>query len=127
MNLYTYPLTPVIGIDPLGLCRGSLFNRGWNISIFPFRYWFNDSNSESQQVDIDQYGHKVNPEADILTSENKSGLNSGGNCTPQDLNDLQNEKNRLCNQSRTCSPQMPKNELLRRYDMNLACALARKN
>ncbi|WP_244992584.1 hypothetical protein [Enterobacter quasimori] len=84
------------------------------------------SQQSAQQTETDQYGRKVNPEADVLTSEHKSGLNPGGNCTPQDLSDLQNEKNRLCNQSRACSPQMSKNELLRRYEINLACASVRK-
>ena len=81
---------------------------------------------QSQLGNTDQYGRRVNPEADKLTSEHKLGINSGGNCTPQDLNDLQNEKNKLCNQSRACSPQMPKSELLRRYEVNLACASVRK-
>ncbi|MGX5869306.1 hypothetical protein [Enterobacter cloacae] len=81
---------------------------------------------QSKQQQTDQYGRKVNPEADKLTNEHQSGLNPGGNCTPQDLNDLQNEKNRLCNQSRACAPQMPKDELLRRYEINLACASVRK-
>ncbi len=127
MNLYTYPLNPVIGIDPLGLCVEDLcIIEGGIFLSFLLGIGSTTQTQQSQQADIDQYGRKVNPEADILTSEHKSGLNSGGNCTPQDLNDLQNEKNRLCNQSRACSPQMPKNELLRRYDMNLACASVRK-
>nr|WP_024132994.1 hypothetical protein [Citrobacter rodentium] len=81
---------------------------------------------QSSQQDRDQYGRRVNPEADKLTNEHRTGLNPGGNCTPQDLNDLQNEKDRLCNQSRACAPQMPKSELLRRYEINLACASVRK-
>lgn len=127
INLYTYPLNPVIGIDPLGLCVEDLcMIEGGILLSFLLGIGSTTQTQQSQQADIDQYGRKVNPEADILTSGHKSGLNSGGNCTPQDLNDLQNEKNRLCNQSRACSPQMPKNELLRRYDMNLACASVRK-
>lgn len=98
MNLYTYPLNPVIGIDPLGLCvEDRCIIEGEIFLSFLLGIGSTTQTQQSQQADIDQYGRKVNPEADILTSEHESGLNSGGNCTPQDLNDLQNEKNRLCN------------------------------
>ncbi|MDK9605971.1 RHS repeat-associated core domain-containing protein, partial [Lelliottia wanjuensis] len=127
-NTYQYPLDPVQGTDSRGLCledacvvEGVLLAYSLLSALSIVQ-----TQQSSQSNDTDQYGRKINPEADKLTEEHKSGVNSGGNCTPQDLNDLQNEKNRLCNQSRACAPQMSKNELLRRYDVNLACASVRK-
>ncbi|NKD27143.1 RHS element protein, partial [Citrobacter freundii] len=121
-NPYAYPLNPITEIDPQGLNPlilgvAALMSCGLVSSAGVI---------QSGQQHRDQYGRKVNPEADKLTNEHKSGLNPGGNCTPQDLSDLQNEKNRLCNQSRACAPQMPRNEILRRYEVNLACASVRK-
>ncbi|MBS6212277.1 MAG: RHS domain-containing protein, partial [Proteus hauseri] len=121
-NPYAYPLNPITEIDPQGLNPlilgvAALMSCGLLSSAGVI---------QSGQQHRDQYGRKVNPEADKLTNEHKSGLNPGGNCTPQDLSDLQNEKNRLCNQSRACAPQMPRNEILRRYEVNLACASVRK-
>ncbi|MFH7826931.1 RHS element core protein [Kluyvera chengduensis] len=121
-NPYAYPLNPITEIDPQGLNPlilgvAALMSCGLLSSAGVI---------QSGQQHRDQYGRKVNPEADKLTNEHKSGLNLGGNCTPQDLSDLQNEKNRLCNQSRACAPQMPRNEILRRYEVNLACASVRK-
>ena len=126
-NPYSYPLNPNQYTDSLGLCVEDLcIIEGGILLSFILGAGTTVQEQQSQQAFTDQYGRKVNSEADKLTREHKSGLNLGGNCTPQDLNDLQNEKNRLCNQSRACKPQMPKNELLRRYDINLACASVRK-
>lgn len=36
------------------------------------------------------------------------------------------KKNKMCNQSRACSPQMPKEELLRRFEINMTCGSIRK-
>ena len=121
-NVYQYPLNPVAYIDPKGLNPLVL---GFT-AVMSCGLLSSGGVIQSGQRHTDQYGRNVNPEAEILTNGHKSGLNPGGNCTPQDLNELQNEKNKLCNQSRACAPQMPKSEILRRYEVNLACGSIRK-
>ncbi|HDR2167854.1 TPA: RHS domain-containing protein, partial [Enterobacter cancerogenus] len=121
-NVYQYPLNPVAYIDPKGLNPLVL---GFT-AVMSCGLLSSGGVIQSGQRHTDQYGRNVNPEAEILTNGHKSGLNPGGNCTPQDLNELQNEKNKLCNQSRACAPQTPKSEILRRYEVNLACGSIRK-
>ncbi len=101
-NPYTYPLNPVAEVDPLGLCVEDLcIIEGGILLSFLFGA---GSTIQAQQSQTDSYGRKVNPESDKLTNEHKTGINPGGNCTPDELNYLQSEKNRLCNQSRACAP-----------------------
>ncbi|ECF5956714.1 type IV secretion protein Rhs [Salmonella enterica subsp. salamae] len=125
-NLYQYPLNPVQYTDSLGLCVEDLcIIEGGILLSFLFGA---GSTIQAQQSQTDSYGRKVNPESDKLTNEHKTGINPGGNCTPDELNYLQSEKNRLCNQSRACAPppRMLKEEIFRRYQLNLACASVRK-
>ncbi|HDY0505616.1 TPA: RHS domain-containing protein, partial [Escherichia coli] len=121
-NFYQYPLNPISEIDPQGLNPLILSV----VALMSCGLFSSGGVIQSGQQRRDQYGRKVNPEADKLTDEHKSGVNPGGNCSPQNLSDLQNEKNRLCNQSRACAPQMLRKEILRRYEINLACASVRK-
>ncbi|EFP5953438.1 RHS element protein, partial [Shigella dysenteriae] len=121
-NFYQYPLNPISEIDPQGLNPLIL----GVVALMSCGLFSSGGVIQSGQQRRDQYGRKVNPEADKLTDEHKSGVNPGGNCSPQNLSDLQNEKNRLCNQSRACAPQMLRKEILRRYEINLACASVRK-
>ncbi|HAH0675602.1 TPA: RHS element protein, partial [Escherichia coli] len=121
-NFYQYPLNPISEIDPQGLNLLILSV----VALMSCGLFSSGGVIQSGQQRRDQYGRKVNPEADKLTDEHKSGVNPGGNCSPQNLSDLQNEKNRLCNQSRACAPQMLRKEILRRYEINLACASVRK-
>ncbi|EKF9224080.1 RHS domain-containing protein, partial [Shigella flexneri] len=121
-NFYQYPLNPISEIDPQGLNPLIL----GVVALMSCGLFSSGGVIQSGQQRREQYGRKVNPEADKLTDEHKSGVNPGGNCSPQNLSDLQNEKNRLCNQSRACAPQMLRKEILRRYEINLACASVRK-
>ncbi|EFF3072629.1 TPA: RHS domain-containing protein, partial [Escherichia coli] len=121
-NFYQYPLNTISEIDPQGLNPLILSV----VALMSCGLFSSGGVIQSGQQRRDQYGRKVNPEADKLTDEHKSGVNPGGNCSPQNLSDLQNEKNRLCNQSRACAPQMLRKEILRRYEINLACASVRK-
>ncbi len=125
-NFYQYPLNPVQYTDSLGLCVEDLcIIEGGILLSFLFGA---GSTIQAQQSQTDSYGRKVNPESDKLTNEHKTGINPGGNCTPDELNYLQSEKNRLCNQSRACAPppRMLKEGIFRRYQLNLACASVRK-
>ncbi|EHN8123374.1 TPA: RHS repeat-associated core domain-containing protein, partial [Shigella dysenteriae] len=92
-NFYQYPLNPISEIDPQGLNPLIL----GVVALMSCGLFSSGGVIQSGQQRRDQYGRKVNPEADKLTDEHKSGVNPGGNCSPQNLSDLQNEKNRLCN------------------------------
>ncbi|EPQ5904036.1 RHS repeat-associated core domain-containing protein, partial [Escherichia coli] len=102
-NFYQYPLNPISEIDPQGLNPLILSV----VALMSCGLFSSGGVIQSGQQRRDQYGRKVNPEADKLTDEHKSGVNPGGNCSPQNLSDLQNEKNRLCNQSRVNRPGFP--------------------
>ncbi len=125
-NFYQYPLDPIIDTDPLGLVVPLVVGVG---VICAFGVLSSATIIQNaQQSQTDSYGRRVNPESDQLTTEHKTGINPGGNCTPDELSYLQSEKNRLCNQSRACAPppRMQKEEIFRRYQLNLACASVRK-
>nr|WP_302478733.1 hypothetical protein [Burkholderia lata] len=54
-----------------------------------------------------------------------SGGSPGGDCTPDKLEGLQQEKNDACNQPRKCNSNMERSELFRRMGKNFSCAVAR--
>ncbi|ECJ6058973.1 RHS element protein, partial [Salmonella enterica] len=124
-NSYTYPLNPVADIDPLGLiawmvipgicaaggCEAILVALGLSASV---------------ATQVDNAGRTVNPLADLLTQEHKSGVNPGGNCTPDELDKLQKQKDAFCNMPRSCGKKDSKFDLINKMNINLACAHTRK-
>ncbi|HAX8519153.1 TPA: RHS repeat protein, partial [Escherichia coli] len=83
-NFYQYPLNPISEIDPQGLNPLILSV----VALMSCGLFSSGGVIQSGQQRRDQYGRKVNPEADKLTDEHKSGVNPGGNCSPQNLSDL---------------------------------------
>ncbi len=133
-NFYQYPLNPVIMVDQLGLnacdltpeptalCGNPLFTGGMGPNIIldelgP-RGGLKGSSSmlttgiigggivDTITGQVDNAGRSVNPLADTLTQEHKLGINPGGNCTPDELDKLQKQKDAFCNMPRSCSKKM---------------------
>ncbi|AVF36277.1 hypothetical protein BV494_15670 [Rahnella sikkimica] len=128
-NLYAYVINkPLKYSYPKGLCveDACILEGAAAIAIYGLLMGAAGNQGSQGKVNTDDYGRAVDPEAEILTENHQYGINRGGNCTPDDLSALQAEKNKLCNQSRACAPQMNRSELFRRYELNLACGSVRK-
>ncbi|WP_176167573.1 RHS repeat-associated core domain-containing protein, partial [Salmonella enterica] len=154
LNPYTYSLNPVQFIDPLGLnacdltpeptalCGNPLFTGGMGpnkiLDELGPKGGLNGSGSMLGTGvigggivgaiigQVDNAGRSVNPLADILTQEHKSGINPGGNCTPDELDKLQKQKDAFCNMPRSCSKNDSRYDLIKKMNINLACAHTRK-